>query len=168
MVFIGVLALAVLAGMLLLGYWLWGKGYAGKVAVLAFVFVIAFNIYTGVYPRESYYKTEFVEVTGMAFPASGRFKFKEASYPHFFGDYTSCALIEVSAQDYQILSSKMPQRRSKLDPLYSGCMDRLTLVLGDAKFLAETSADNPNRDSEYVYWGLVADRPEVVIHHVTW
>ena len=78
-VFIGVLALAVLAGVLLLGYWLWGKGYVGKAAVLAFVFAIAFGIYTGVYPLESFYRTEFVEVTGVAFPASGRFKFLDRS-----------------------------------------------------------------------------------------
>lgn len=145
---------------------LWRKGRVGKIVSIAISGGIIFFIYSDIYPPESFYKGEFEKVTGLPFPVSGRFLFKEATYPDFHGDYTSCALIDVSEKDYQDLKSKMKPRQSSLGGMGSQCMQHLAQSFGSRAVAFEASADDPR--GEYIYWALVAGRREVIVHYVTW
>jgi len=159
------LALGIFAA---LEVWLWRRGSIGKMIgliLLTGVTVIAFDIYTAFYPLESFYKNEFLRVTGNDFPVSGRFNFKEVSFPDIHGDYTSCALIEVSEKDYEALRSKIGVLTS--ERAEDQCMYHLWDALGDVKFLAESSECIPEK-AECKYWALVAGRQEVVIHYMSW
>jgi len=145
---------------------LWRNGRIGKVASIALASSVAFLIYSAMVPSDSFYKKEFEKVTQLPFPASGRVLFKNATYPDLHGDYTSCALIEVSAADYEQLRAKMPPRHSTLGTMGSRCMQRLTASFAGRGAALESSVDDSRGD--YMYWALVANRPEVIIHHVTW
>lgn len=133
--------------------------------LLSVIAVIAFELYTAYYPLDSFFKNDFLTVTGIDFPVSGNFKFKEASVPDIHGDYTSCAVIEVSESDYEALRSKIGVLRS--DRAEDECMYHLWETLGGVEFLAESSECIPEK-AECRYWALVAGRREAVIHFSSW
>lgn len=168
------IAIAAISALIVLACSLWTKGRIGRgisLAIFLFSFFvsafISFKVYVEIYPLESFYKNEFMKVTGLDFPASGRFLFKEASYASFNGDYESCALIEVSAEDYLRLRTKIPEHHSAQSPFGSSCMDNLTHALGDVKLLADYYSNNDTRQ-EMLYWGLVTGKPRVFISYFTW
>jgi hypothetical protein len=158
-----------------IAYWLWHKGYLWHFISFA-LFCIAnfgaaillFEVYSEIYPLESFYKEEFVKVTGQDFPRSGRFLFKSASYPSIQGDYESCALIEVSMDDFSRLRSNMPEHHRAPSPIDTECMINLTQVLGKVSILNEHFTGNATRQNEDTYWALIAEKPQVLIHYVTW
>lgn len=163
---LGVVSLLAFAGLSALEMWLWHKGPIGKILGSLLATWLAFNIYTAFYPMESFYRDEFVNVTGYKFPKSGKFKFKSASYPDFHGDYEACAVIEISEDDFQELKMKNQKIEPKASPMGSPCMQKLSLTLGNAEFVLESSKESPG--GEYRYWALVSDRPEIVIHYASW
>lgn len=127
-----------------------------------------FEVYTAIYPLESFYKEEFKKVTGLDFPASGRFLFKDASYPSWQGDYESCAIIEVSREDYVMLRSKMQKQQHTQNPIASECSDNLSKMLGNVTFVGEHFGGNAIRHDKYMYWALIAERPQAIIHYSIW
>lgn len=145
---------------------LWRKGGIRRVISTAIAAGVIFLVYSAIYPHESFYKEEFERVTRLPFPASGKFLFKEATYPDFHGDYTSCALLEVSEKDYEALKSKMRPQQSSLGVISSQCLHHLFQSFSNLEVASETYTDDPN--GEYNYWALVASRPAVIIHYVTW
>jgi hypothetical protein len=144
---------------------LWRKGRIWKVATVTIAAVLLYQIFTAVYPPDSFYKGEFESVTGLPFPASGSFLFKDASYPDIHGDYCSAALIKVSEQDYAELRSKMTVRQSRFAPMGSPCRDHLLKAVGHKPVLAESSTDTST--NEFTYWALVDGRPEVIIQYAS-
>lgn len=88
-------------------YWLWRKGRAGRLLIIAFLSYISISAYFAIYPSDSFYKSEFERITNIPFPDSGVVITKESSYPDIHGDYESCALFSVSPEDYSQLKSKL-------------------------------------------------------------
>jgi hypothetical protein len=164
LLFIALPLIFVLLVFIALEVWLWRRGPIGKLVCLVLFSVPMFEIYAAVYPLESFYKTEFSRVTGNDFPVSGRFKFKETSFPDIHGDHTSCAVIEVSEKDYEVLHSKVGVLTSSRAE--DECMYHLWATLGKVDFLAESSECTPG--GECTYWALVAGRREVVVHYSSW
>jgi hypothetical protein len=166
--------LTVFVALIALAFWFRRRGHVGRQiswVILCLTIVIAavfsFEAYKKTYPLESFYKEEFVKVTGLDFPSSGQFLFKEASYPAFNGDYESCALIEVSMEDYMKLRSNIQKYHPAPNPISSSCMDNLTLFLGDVSLLAEYFYHD-TRKTKDVYWALVAEKPLVVFSYFQW
>ncbi|MGQ0698035.1 MAG: hypothetical protein ACT4PZ_07305 [Panacagrimonas sp.] len=141
-------------------------GDLGKLVSSALFVGIAFAICTAIFPADLFYKNEFVQITGQEFPASGKYIFKEASYPDFHGDYMSCAVIEVSEDDFKRLRSEMRPAHSSFGIVESSCMSELIRRYGKDTILLESSISDPK--GEYRYWGLVADRSVVIIHFYSW
>jgi hypothetical protein len=161
-----VVALVGIAAFLAILMKLWRRGKVGKVITAAVSAGVFYLMYTALYPTESFYKREFQKITGLPFPSSGSFLFKEASYPDIHGDYDSCALVQVSDRDYGNLRSKMRVRKSAMGAVGTECMQHLVEACGACPVLAESSTDNPG--GEYSYWALVGNRSAVIINYVSW
>lgn len=70
-----------------------------------------YEIYTAVYPTDSFYFEEFEDVTLREIPASAKIIRKTASYPDFHGDYASVSLIKLSSKDYNFLLNELNNDR---------------------------------------------------------
>ena len=93
----------------LISFWIYRilrkKGIKQKWRVFAFlpIFVVGIFIYKAFYPSAEYYKTDFIEVTGIELPKNSEFEYKTAGYPDQHGDYTSVSIIEVGTKFYEEL-----------------------------------------------------------------
>ena len=105
MIFVVFVLIVLIFALVKLCIWLWRKHSIGKaIAILIPVFLCS-EIYFSIYPRNSFYEDEFVNISGEKLPTSSKVLAGYASYPDTHGDYTSCAIIEVSNSDYQYLKS---------------------------------------------------------------
>lgn len=160
------IALAAFAAFLVLLIRLWRKGRMGKLVGVLLGAGVASQIYLAVYPPESFYRAEFERITGVAFPEDGEFLFKDASYPDFHGDYTSCALVKVTQDSFDHLKASLKPGSNSLGQLGSECFEKLQESFPNRTPLIESTAEDPK--GEYSYWALVAAQHEVVIHYVSW
>ncbi|MCH5717301.1 hypothetical protein [Niabella hibiscisoli] len=60
------------------------------------------------FPHESFYKTDYKEITRLPFPEEARFLYKSASFPDQFGDYTSVFVVQTSQEIYNRLMNHLP------------------------------------------------------------
>jgi glucan phosphoethanolaminetransferase (alkaline phosphatase superfamily) len=69
----------------LLHNWLTKKGYrlASITLILAFTILLAYSVYTPVYPSDGFYLSEFKDITLREAPKSAEVIRKDASYPFF-------------------------------------------------------------------------------------
>lgn len=77
-----------------------------KIKIYTFLLVFAFlgyQIYTAIYPTESFYREEYLRLTEREFPKSAKIIYKDTSYPDHFGKYYSVSHIEVSEEDFHQL-----------------------------------------------------------------
>ena len=65
--------------------------------------IMIFVFFRACHLSDDFYQEDFTEITTIEFPESGKVKYKRASFPDHHGDYTSCALIELSNTDYDLL-----------------------------------------------------------------
>ena len=79
-------------------------GIAISAGLIAFIF---FNVYTAIYPDDSFYFDDYKEITLRNAPKSASIIRKSASYPDQHGDYTSVSLMDLSALDYESLLSSI-------------------------------------------------------------
>lgn len=168
MIFVGILILVSTAVSV---WWMWRKGVIGRPILAVLIITLAGLIYVDIYPAESFYKAEFQRVVGIPFPAEGQIVFKDASDPDFFGDYTSCALIDVPAGEYKKLLAHTREVKLKVDRadlIQTDCWDALMKRIPGQVFEAEASGENVHREDEFIYWALIKGHNKVAIHHVTW
>ena len=105
-IFAGIMALSLISLPTVIAYflnrWLKKKGYKYiglTLLVIAPLWTI-YEVYTAIYPRDSFYLSEFKEVTLRKAPKTAEVIRKTSSYPDFHGDYCSTSLIKLSKQDY--------------------------------------------------------------------
>ena len=104
-----ILLIALLTVPIALGYllyrWLKKKGY-GRLANYIFsalsIFIV-YNIYTAIYPTDSFYKDEFEDCFKTKFPKSGTIIAKDATYPSIHGEYNASFIAKLNAKDYHKL-----------------------------------------------------------------
>lgn len=162
LIIIGTLiGIALLALPVVLSVWLWKKGKIGKGLTVAFILFLAFEIYRSIYPLDEFYKEEFTKITKLPFPESGEILEKFASYPDMHGDYESCALIEVSDQDYLLLSESI-QESKEFDKSHVMCSE--SWVSKDFYKVSQFSKEG----GQVAIWGLVKNSNRVVISYVSW
>lgn len=70
---------------------------------MAFLLFCGCVTYTFIYPPDSVFEDYFVKITGTPFPASGEIVESAESGLDPHGDYTSCAMVEVNAEEYSQL-----------------------------------------------------------------
>jgi hypothetical protein len=83
--------------------WLSKKGYKkiGLIFILSISITLIYNIYTAIYPNDSFFKDEFTNGLMFSFPDSGKVLAKDAGYPDTHGKYCSCSLISVNKSDFE-------------------------------------------------------------------
>jgi hypothetical protein len=91
--------------------WLVKKGlkYIGMFLLIATPSWTAYEVYTAIYPTDSFYVSEFERITLREPPPSAVIVRKDASYPTLQGDYCSAALITMSENDYLNLLRNMSE-----------------------------------------------------------
>ena len=150
--------------------WLVAKGYP-KVGILlsvAFTTWLFYSLYTGIYPTDSFYLSEFKKVTGTEAPASAVIVRGEASYPDFHGDYCSATLVTLSERDFQELLFQM-KANYQLEATGTGPMGgsrELEHVLGNRrkeKLLHSFRRTVFIKSDQYWEIGFFTDRKTVVI-----
>lgn len=155
LIFIVLFGLAILLPIALIGYIsliLWKKGGAWKFAGIAICVGFGYSVYDAIYPSDSFYEKEFEHVSGMSFPKSGVITQKYSTYPDIHGDYTSCALIELSAADYNLIRQKLiSEAKQKEIPISTICGQ--VSVSGKQRALELTVQDGEK--GEYSNWGVI-------------
>lgn len=153
----------------LLNRWLIKKRikYVGMVLLIAAPIWTAYEVYTAFYPADSYYLSEFKEVTLREAPKSAEVVRKTASYPDLHGDYYSVSLIKLSSQDYTDLNEALlADNRIIKSGEFIGSTE-FDKVMGDLKMDQINfgfTRQIPNEEDHYLYIGFLDDQQSVIVY----
>ncbi|MBS1546373.1 MAG: hypothetical protein JST38_12270 [Bacteroidetes bacterium] len=94
-------------------WWMW-RSKQRIIRRLAFVPIalligLVLEVYWAFYPREEFYRAEWVENTGFILPDDIDFIAKSATYPDIHGDYSASAVMEVKAADLANIEMRLQQ-----------------------------------------------------------
>ena len=150
--------------------WVKKKGYDKRLRLLAFIpiLIVGYFIYDAFYPSTEFYKTDFKEVTDMEFPESGIIKYKTASLPDHFGDYTSSFLAEFSKTDLQKIEDKLKSGgfKEKENKMSSNELDYIERKKGRKNYSKEYIRQRKN--GKHYSVGFLDDNKSVIITRVSW
>lgn len=170
----GVIGLILLAapyvGLYFLHKWLTKKGYRkiGLTLIIAFTVYLGYSTYTAIYPTDSFYLSEFKDVTLRDAPKSATIINKDASYPDFHGDYCSASLITVSNEDYSTLLNELTNDK-RITKNKSGEIigsSELDKVMGDFKteqIIYSFTRSISEQEDHYLYIGFLEDEKTIVV-----
>ena len=154
----------------LINRWLTKKGikYVGLFLLVIAPIWTAYEVYTAIYPTDSFYLSEFKEVTLREAPKSAIVKNKEASYPDFHGDYCSASLITISKDDYSSLLNELTndKRITKNKPGEIIGSNELDKVMGSFKteqIIYSFTRNIAGQEDHYLYIGFLDDKQTIVI-----
>ena len=173
-IFAGLIVLALLAipygGLYFLHKWLTKKGYrkVGLTLIVAFTFYLGYSTYTSIYPTDSFYLSEFKEVTLREAPKSATVKNKEASYPDFHGDYCSASLITVSNDDYSSLLNELTndKRITKSKPgeiIRSNELYKVMGVFKTEQIIYSFTRSIAGQDDHHLSIGFLDDKKTILV-----
>lgn len=164
MAFVVVVILCVI---LYVGYILCRKSRIARWCVITFILFVIFNVYEAIFPFDDFYKCQFVDVTELPFPESGKIVKKYASYPDIHGDYMACAFIQVSEEDYKSLQEILLKKLGQSDKDFSGvCVDDEAWEKLNSDFELLTAKENAH--NEVREWGLLKGKRMVYIGFHSW
>jgi hypothetical protein len=135
-----------------------------SVTVLFFVY----EIYTAIYPTDSFYFDEFKKVTSLDIPKSAEIINKTASYPDFHGDYISCSIIKLSKPDYKLLLDTISNDKDMLKNPDLGGSKQLDDVMETKKVSDIKRAFTRNMPGkDYIaYIGFFDDDESVLVYFI--
>jgi energy-coupling factor transporter transmembrane protein EcfT len=139
-----------------------------KLLALIPLIIVGYFIYNAIYPDEDFYKTDFKEVTFMAFPQNGTILYKTASFPDQFGDYTSSFLAEFDEEYIKKLELNLNTKNfiRKENKMSSNELDYIEKRKGDIKYSVQYIKDN--EVGKYFSIGFLNDKKSVIITRVSW
>jgi hypothetical protein len=155
-----------------LGFWLFkylskkGYRYFGLIMLTIVIGSITYFVYDAVFPADSFYYSEFKEVTLRTIPKSAVIIKKTASYPDFHGDYCSASLIKISKQDYNNLLNeiKSDKRLHKGNIIGSSEFNE---VMGKTSYSQVEQVFNrniPNEEDHYLTIIFLKDIQSIVVN----
>lgn len=170
----GLIGLTILAityvGLYFLYKWLTKKGFriVGIVLFLGFSTYWIYFIYTAIYPTDSFYYSEFKEVTLREVPKTAVILNKGASYPDFHGDYCSASLMTMSTDDYLTLLNDLTndKRITKNRPeeyIGSNELDEVMENYKNEQIIHSFTRTIPGEEDQYYYIGFLDDQKTIVI-----
>jgi hypothetical protein len=147
------------------------KGFDRRLRLLALVPLlgVGYFVYTAFYPTEEFYREDFREVTGVAFPANGAIAYQSATFPDQFGDYTSVSMVRVDKAFYRQLLGRLPaQGFTQPVPDDLGLLesDRIKDQLAGRVVAQEYSVEKPNGWVGYV--GFLSDGQTLIVQRASW
>ncbi len=132
------------------------------------ILVVVYLVFGAIYPSNEFYKTNFKEVTNYEFPKNGIIRYKTASYPDTFGDFTSCFLVEFDETDLKKLEKNLINN-SFVKVINNSSTEELTYIEGkinNKKYISEYSKEIKG-DKHYSV-GFLNDNKSVIITRVSW
>ena len=150
--------------------WIKKKGYNKRLRLLAFtpILIVGYFIYNAIYPSNEFYKTDFKEVTDMEFPESGIIKYKTATFPDHFGDYTSSFLVEFNPTDLEMLEQKLKSGgfKQQENKMSSNALDYIERKKGRKNYSKQYIRQRKN--GKHYSVGFLEDNKSVIITRVSW
>jgi len=142
--------------------------YVGIILLIIAPSWTIYEVYTAIYPRDSFYYSEFKEVTLRDIPKSAVIIRKDASYPDFHGDYCSASLITLSTNDYNsLLNDLTNDKQITLNKAGEICgSEELDKVMGNYKkeqIINSFTRTIPGEEDHYLYIGFLDDKKTIVI-----
>ncbi|UNY99184.1 hypothetical protein MQE36_02270 [Zhouia spongiae] len=150
--------------------WIKKRGFNKKWRIIALtpILMVGYFIYGAIYPSSDFYKTDFKEVTKMEFPESGIIKYKTASFPDHFGDYTSSFLVEFDQADLEKLESELKTNgfEEKENKMHSNELEQIERKKGRKNYSKQYIFDSIA--SKHYSVGFLDDNKSVIITRVSW
>jgi hypothetical protein len=128
-------------------------------------------VYSFYYPFDGEFESEFVNITALPFPASGEVIRGDESGLDLHGDYTACARIQVSKEDYALVLKNM-RANSTFRPTYMATdssfvsskeFQYATKSIRTSDYLYSFAKGQVNIDA-YLFVGFLHDRRTIVIY----
>lgn len=143
--------------------------HVGLILLIAAPIWTSYEVYTAVYPTDSFYLSEFKDASFRDAPMSAEIVRKDATYPDFHGDYISVSFITMTDSDYARLLEEIRKdvRLASVRHEDLTCSRELDDILGDYTVkdllhcFVRTSTELP--DKSYMI-GFVNDRRSVVVY----
>lgn len=166
-----ILGIAIPIGISYLIYkWINKGGFDKRLRIFAFtpILVVGYVVYVAIYPSSDFYKTDFEEVTNMEFPHSGIIKYKTASYPDHFGDYTSSFLIEFEQADLKKLENQLKTYgfEEKENNMHSNELNYIEQKNGRKNYSKQFVIDTII--GKYYSVGFLDDNKSIIVTRVSW
>ncbi|MFI0429982.1 hypothetical protein [Mariniflexile sp. HMF6888] len=150
--------------------WIKKRGFNKKWRIIALtpILLVGYFIYGAIYPSSDFYKTDFKEVTKMEFPESGIIKYKTASFPDHFGDYTSSFLVEFDQMDLEKLERELKTNgfEEKENKMHSNELEHIERKKGRKNYSKQYIIDTIA--SKHYSVGFLDDNKSVIITRVSW
>lgn len=150
--------------------WIKKKGFDKRLRIFALtpILIVGYFVYGAIYPSSEFYKTDFKEVTNMGFPNSGIIKYKTASYPDHFGDYTSSFLAVFEQADIKKLESQLKINgfEEKENKMHSNELEYIEQKKGRKNYSKQYVIDTIV--GKYYSIGFLDDNESVIITRVSW
>ncbi|WP_276978838.1 hypothetical protein [Flavobacterium filum] len=150
--------------------WLTKKGikYVGLFLLIIAPIWTAYEVYTAIYPTDSFYLSEFKEVTLREAPKSATVKNKDASYPDFHGDYCSASLITVSKDDYssllnELTNDKRITKNKTGEIIGSNELDKVMGSFKKEQIIYSFTRSIAGQEDHYLYIGFLDDKQTIVV-----
>lgn len=146
------------------------RNYDKRLRLIALtpILIMTYLIYTAVYPSEDFYREDFVEVTGTELPEQVEFKYKSATYPDQFGDYTSISIINVGKDFYIKLPNTLTQKGLKESgqKIYTTEFDKALEHIGNLEI--EKGFSMEEGGGVYYYVGFLTDNETIIAERLSW
>ncbi len=131
------------------------------------IFILGYLIYVAIYPSTNFYKEDFEQVTNMSFPEGGYIKYKTASYPDHFGDYTSSFLVTLNQNDLSKLENQIKNIgfEIKENKMLSKQLDYIENKVEGMHYSRQYVWESR---SKYYVVGFLNDEESVIITKISW
>lgn len=150
--------------------WIKKRGFNNKWRIIALtpILIVGYIIIGAIYPSSDFYKTDFKEVTKMEFPESAKIKYKTASFPDHFGDYTSSFLAEFEQTDLKRLESQLKNSgfEEKENKVGSNELDYIERKKGRKAYTMQYVRQKKN--GKHYFVGFLDDNKSVIITRISW
>lgn len=129
---------------------------------------MVYLIYSSIYPNENFYRTDFIEVTGIKLPEQVEFMYKYATFPDFFGDYTSISIIKVGKDFYDnlpyfLIKKGLKETKHKINTTE---FDKALENTKKLKIIKEFSKEK--NGGVYYYVGFLSDNKTIIVKRLSW
>jgi hypothetical protein len=129
---------------------------------------MTYLIYSALYPSENFYRTDFTEVTGIELPEQVEFKYKSATYPDHFGDYTSISIINVGRGFYNSLPKTLTEKGLKENgqKIHTTEFDKALEYTDNLEIEKEFTMEEGG--GVYYYVGFLTDGETIIVKRLSW
>ena len=146
------------------------RNYDKRLRLIALIpiLLMSYLIYSALFPSEYFYRIDFTEVTGIELPKHVEFKYKSATYPDHFGDYTSISIINVGKDFYKNLPKALTEKglKEKGQKTYTTEFDKALEYTDNLEIKKEFTMEEGG--GVYYYVGFLTDNETIIVKRLSW